>query len=136
MPFTVLLHHYGRFTSPPGRKFEGGLTACVNPVDFETFSVDQLKLILTNCLGYDEKSPTFFYIKKPNCSLDSGLVPLTDAIEDRESLLTYTRLQQNKLHVYVSRVALAELFVPNECTIKRAEKNMQDKPSCSKKLFE
>ena len=136
MTFKVLLHHYGRFTSPPGRKFEGGLIACVDPVEFETFSADQLKQILTNCLGYDENSPTFFYIQKPNCSLDSGLVPLAAAIEDRESLLAYIELQQNKMHVYVSRVELLELVVANTCNVNHTKKSTHDKPSCSKKLFD
>lgn len=64
MSFKVLLHHYGMFTSPSGRKFVGGLIACVDPVEFETFSAEQLKKILTNCLGYDERSTTFFLYKE------------------------------------------------------------------------
>ena len=72
MTFKVLLHHYGRFTSPPGRKFEGGLIACVDPVEFETFSADQLKFFLTNCLGYDENSPTFFIYKNQIVVLIQG----------------------------------------------------------------
>ncbi|GJT88612.1 hypothetical protein Tco_1070329 [Tanacetum coccineum] len=76
-------------TSPPGRKFVGGLVATVDPVELDSFSSDQMKLILTNCLGYNENSPTFVYMKKPNCSLDSGLVPLADAIQDSENILTH-----------------------------------------------
>lgn len=136
MTFKVLLHHYGRFTSPPGRKFEGGLIACVDPVEFKTFSAEQLIKNLTNCLGYDENSPTFFYIQKPSSHLDSGLVPLADAIEDRESLLAYIELQQNKMHVYVSRVELLELVVANTCNVNHTKKSTHHKPSCSKKLFD
>ena len=135
MTFKVLLHHYGMFTSPPGRTFVGGLIACVDPVDFETFSVDQLKKILTNCLGYDEKSNSYFYVKKPNCCLDSGLVSLDEVIEDLETMKAYTRLDQNKLHVYVSRVELFPLVVVNECNHEGTKKNIQDKPSCSRRLF-
>ncbi|GJV36801.1 transposase, MuDR, MULE transposase domain protein [Tanacetum coccineum] len=76
----VLLHHYGRFTSPPGRKFIDGMVATVDPVELDNFSTNQVKFILTNSLGYDENSSTFLYLKKPNCSLDSGVVPLADAI--------------------------------------------------------
>ncbi|GKA31642.1 putative reverse transcriptase domain-containing protein [Tanacetum coccineum] len=39
-----------------------------------------MKAILTKCLGYDENSATFLYMKKPNRSLDSGLVLLDYAI--------------------------------------------------------
>ncbi|GJY79189.1 hypothetical protein Tco_0484990 [Tanacetum coccineum] len=74
-----------------------------------------MKLILTNCLGYDENSPMFLYMKKPNCNLDSGLVPLVDAIQDSELILTYTQTYQNQLHVYVSRVELSPLVVADQC---------------------
>ncbi|GKB16031.1 hypothetical protein Tco_0849954 [Tanacetum coccineum] len=88
MTFKVLLHHYGRFTTPPGRRFVDGMVATIDPVELESFSTNQMKLILTNCLGYDENSATFLYIKKPSCSLDSGLIPLDDAIQDNELILT------------------------------------------------
>ncbi|GJS09000.1 hypothetical protein Tco_0365796 [Tanacetum coccineum] len=88
MTCKVLLHHYERFTSPPRRSFVGGLVATVDPVELERFSTNQVKRILTYSLGYDENSPTFLYLRKPNCSLDSGLVPLADALQDRNMLLT------------------------------------------------
>ncbi|GJX14742.1 transposase, MuDR, MULE transposase domain protein [Tanacetum coccineum] len=80
MTFKVLLHHYGRFTSSPGRNFIDGMVATIDPVELDNFSTNQVKFILTNSLGYDENSSTFLYLKKPNCSLDSGVVPLADAI--------------------------------------------------------
>ncbi|GJU49350.1 hypothetical protein Tco_1218905 [Tanacetum coccineum] len=92
MTFKVLLHHYGTFTTPPGRKFVGGIVATVDPVELDSFSIDQMKPILTNCLGYDENSPMFLYMKKPNCSFDSGLVPLADAIQDSEMILIEFKL--------------------------------------------
>ncbi|GJZ93456.1 hypothetical protein Tco_0665521 [Tanacetum coccineum] len=115
MTFKVLLHHYGRFTTLPGRRFVGEIVATVDLVELDSFSTNQMKLILTNCLGYDENSPTFLYMKKPNCSLDSGLVPLADAIQDSELILTYTQTHQNQLHVYVSRVELSPLVVADQC---------------------
>ncbi|GKD07965.1 hypothetical protein Tco_1187650 [Tanacetum coccineum] len=114
MTFKLLLHHYGRFTTPPGRRFVDGLVAIIDPVELESFSTSQMKLILTNCLGYDENSATFLYIKKPSCSLDSGLIPLDDAIQDNELILTYTQTQHNRLHVYVSRVKLSPLVVADQ----------------------
>ncbi|GJT58607.1 transposase, MuDR, MULE transposase domain protein [Tanacetum coccineum] len=80
-----------RFASPPGRKFVDGLVATVDPVELDSFSTNQVKLILTNSLGYDFNSPTFLYLKNPNCSL----IPLADAIQDSDMLLTYTKTYQN-----------------------------------------
>ena len=135
MTFKVLLHHYERFTTPPGRRFVGEIVATVDPVELDSFSTDQMKLILTNCLGYDENSPTFLYMKKPNSSLDSGLVSLTDAIQDRELILTYTQTHQNRLHVYVSRVELFPLVVADQGKDEGNQKKNQERPSCSRKLF-
>ncbi|GKC78943.1 hypothetical protein Tco_1129717 [Tanacetum coccineum] len=33
MTFKLLLHNYGRFTTPPGRKFVGGIVATIDPVE-------------------------------------------------------------------------------------------------------
>ncbi|GJS02884.1 hypothetical protein Tco_0319392 [Tanacetum coccineum] len=44
MTFKVLLHHYGRFTSPPERKFIDGLVATVDPVELDNFSTNQIDL--------------------------------------------------------------------------------------------
>ncbi|GJT93050.1 hypothetical protein Tco_1081895 [Tanacetum coccineum] len=41
MTCKVLLHHYGRFTSPPGRKFVGRMVAIVDPVELDNFSTNQ-----------------------------------------------------------------------------------------------
>nr|GEV04127.1 reverse transcriptase domain-containing protein [Tanacetum cinerariifolium] len=114
MTFKVQLHHYGRFTIPHGRRFVDGMVATTDPVELESFSTNQMKLILTNCLGYDENSVTFLYIKKPGCSLDSCLIPLDDAIQDNELILTYTQTQHNRLHVYISRVELSPLVADDQ----------------------
>ncbi|GJT46051.1 hypothetical protein Tco_0954766 [Tanacetum coccineum] len=134
MTCKVLLHHYGRFTSPPGRKFVGKMVATVDPVELDSFSTNQVKLILANSLGYDENSPTFFYLVKPNCSLDSGLVPLADAIQDHDMLLTYTQTHHNRLHVYASRVEISPLVVADQRKDERNKKENQEKPSFAGKL--
>ncbi|GJZ23231.1 hypothetical protein Tco_0560690 [Tanacetum coccineum] len=180
MTFKVLLHHYGRFTSPPGRKFVDGIVATVDPVELSNFSSNQMKAILTKCLGYDENSATFLYIKKSNRSLDSGLVlfddaiqdidsivsytqkllhvyvsrvelsplvvadqledgglvPLADALQDRNMLLMYAQSHQNRLHVYVSRVEISPLVVADQHKDEGGKKEKHRKPSCSKKLFD
>nr|GEV12702.1 hypothetical protein [Tanacetum cinerariifolium] len=132
MTCKVLLHHYGRFTSPPRRSFVCGLVATIDPVELERFSTNQVKRILTYSLGYDENSTTFLYLRKPNCSLDSGLVPLVDALQDRNMLLMYAQSYQNKLHVYVSRVEISPLVVAYQHKDKGNKKEKHGKPSCSK----
>ncbi|GJV67772.1 hypothetical protein Tco_1483281 [Tanacetum coccineum] len=129
MTCKVLLHHYGRFTSPPRRRFVGGLVATVDPVELEGFSTNQVKRILNYSLGYDENSPTFLYLRKPNCSLDSGLVPLADALQDLNMLLTYAQSHQNRLHVYVSRVEISPLVVADHHKDEENKKEKQGKPS-------
>ncbi|GKA79954.1 hypothetical protein Tco_0786550 [Tanacetum coccineum] len=129
MTCKVLLHHYGRFTSPPRRSFVGGLVATIDPVELERFSTNQVKRILTYSLGYDENSTTFLYLRKPNCSLDSGLVPLADALQDRNMLLMYAQSHQNKLHVYVSRVEISPLVVAYQHKDEGNKKEKHGKPS-------
>ncbi|GKD58181.1 transposase, MuDR, MULE transposase domain protein [Tanacetum coccineum] len=102
------------FTSPPERKFVDGLVATVDPIELDSISTNQVKLILTNSLGYDFNSKTFLYLRNPNCSLDSGLIPLASAIQDRDMLLTYAQTHQNRLHVYVSWVEISSLVVADQ----------------------
>nr|GEZ45888.1 transposase, MuDR [Tanacetum cinerariifolium] len=136
MTCKVLLHHYGRFSSPPRRSFVGGLIATVDPVELERFSTNQVKSILNYSLGYDENSPTFLYLRKPNYSLDFGLVPLADALQDLNMLLTYAQSQENRLHVYVSWVEMSPLVMAYNHKDEESKKEKQGKPSCSKKLFD
>ncbi|GJW05947.1 hypothetical protein Tco_1568370 [Tanacetum coccineum] len=129
MTCKLLLHHYGRFTSPPRRSFVSGLVGTVDPVELERFSTNQVKRILTYSLGYDENSPTFLYLRKANCSFDSGLVKMADALQDRNMLLTYAQSHQNRLHIYVSRVEISPLVVANQHKDEENKQEKQGKPS-------
>ncbi|GKA86517.1 hypothetical protein Tco_0808228 [Tanacetum coccineum] len=106
MTLKVLLHHYGRFTSPLGREFVGEMVATVDPIELD---------ILFN---------------------RSSLVPLADAIQERGMILTYTQSHQNRLHVYVSRVEQSSLVVAEQRKDETNKTENQGKPSCAKKLFE
>ncbi|GJT05108.1 hypothetical protein Tco_0839570 [Tanacetum coccineum] len=55
-----------------------------------------------------------------------GLVPLANAIQDSESILTYTQIYRNQLHVYVSRVELSPLVVADEYKDEGNKKEKQD----------
>ncbi|GJS63870.1 transposase, MuDR, MULE transposase domain protein [Tanacetum coccineum] len=120
----------------PGRPKNTNRIKSQDPVELERFSTNQVKRILNYSLGYDENSPTFLYLRKPNCSLDSGLVPLADALQDLNMLLTYAQSHQNRLHVYVSRVEISPLVVAYHHKDEDNKKEKQGKPSCSKKLFD
>ncbi|GJW18964.1 RNA-directed DNA polymerase, eukaryota, reverse transcriptase zinc-binding domain protein [Tanacetum coccineum] len=63
-----------------------------------------------------------------------GLVPLVDAIQERDMILMYTH--HNRLHVYVSRVELSPLVVAEQHSDETNKNENQGKPSCAKKLFD
>ncbi|GJZ37558.1 F-box domain containing protein [Tanacetum coccineum] len=75
------------------------------------------------------------------CSVDDNLalspvclVPLVDAIQERDTILMYTH--HNRLHVYVSRVELSPLVVAEQHSDETNKNENQGKPSCAKKLFD
>ncbi|GKA86555.1 transposase, MuDR, MULE transposase domain protein [Tanacetum coccineum] len=113
----------------PGRPKNTNRIKSQDPVELERFSTNQVKRILTYSLGYDENSPTFLYLRKPNCSLDSGLVPLADALQDRNMLLTYAQSHQNRLHVVAGKIQLfvshhqidlSTVLIPNDGSLEEA----------------
>ncbi|GJT17616.1 hypothetical protein Tco_0876322 [Tanacetum coccineum] len=63
-----------------------------------------------------------------------GLVPLANAIQERDMILMYTH--HNRLHVYVSRAELSPLVVAEQHKDEKNKTENQEKPSCSKKLFD
>ncbi|GJX72668.1 hypothetical protein Tco_0309839 [Tanacetum coccineum] len=86
-----------------------------------------MKAILTKCLGYDENSPTFLYMKKSNRSLDSGLninVPKMDfeeivsylkrKITRRFTHLYYALPPNNRIH------DLSTELIPNDGSLEEA----------------
>ncbi|GKB50898.1 transposase, MuDR, MULE transposase domain protein [Tanacetum coccineum] len=64
----------------------------------------------------------------------AGLVPLDDAIQERDMILMYT--DHNRLHVYVSRVELSPLVLEGKQKDETKKMKNQGKPSCAKKLFD
>ncbi|GJU49011.1 phospholipase-like protein [Tanacetum coccineum] len=59
----------------------------------------------------------------------AGLVPLADALQDRNMLLTYAQSHQNRLHVYVSRVEISPLVVADHHKDEGSKKEKHGKPS-------
>ncbi|GKA87626.1 hypothetical protein Tco_0809390 [Tanacetum coccineum] len=59
----------------------------------------------------------------------AGLVPLADALQDRNMLLTYAQSHQNRLHVYVSRVEISPLVVADQHKDEGKKKEKHGKPS-------
>ncbi|GJT80741.1 transposase, MuDR, MULE transposase domain protein [Tanacetum coccineum] len=68
-----------------------------------------------------------------NTNGSNSLVPLVDAIQERDTILMYTH--HNRLHVYVSRVELSPLIVEEQHSDETNKNENQGKPSCAKKLF-
>nr|GEZ42787.1 zinc finger, SWIM-type [Tanacetum cinerariifolium] len=70
------LHHGGKFTPSPKRRYVGGKLNYVDNIDMDLFNVDELHMFVKD-LGYDPKQLMFYQYKLPDKSLDYGLRPLS-----------------------------------------------------------
>ena len=70
---------------------------------------------LVNELGYDEKTPKFFYLQKPNTSLDDGLLTLVTDTDIRCDMFPCITLEEKLINIYVTRFE----FIPTEIKTKR-----------------
>ncbi|GKA10183.1 hypothetical protein Tco_0689616 [Tanacetum coccineum] len=98
---------------PPQKKFRwcaGSTTFTADPVELERFQQIKMKRILTYSLVM-MKTPNFLYLRKnQNVVFGFSLVPLADALQDRNMLLTYAQSYQNRLHVNPENVRLNVLM--------------------------
>ncbi|GKC84172.1 hypothetical protein Tco_1139889 [Tanacetum coccineum] len=69
-----------------------------------------------------------------NTNGSNSLVPFADAIQEQDMILMYTH--HKRLHVYVYRVELSPLVVAEQHKDETNKTENQEKPSCSKKLFD
>ncbi|GKD03639.1 hypothetical protein Tco_1178613 [Tanacetum coccineum] len=74
--FSIKLHHDGKFTPSPKRRYVGGKLNYVDKIDMDPFNVDELHMFVKD-LGYDPKQLMFYHYKLPDKSLDYGLRPLS-----------------------------------------------------------
>nr|GEU76769.1 asparagine--tRNA ligase, cytoplasmic 1-like [Tanacetum cinerariifolium] len=74
--FSIELHHDGKFTPSPKRRYVGGKLNYVDKIDMDLFKVDELHMFVKD-LRYDPKQLMFYYNKLPDKSLDYGLRPLS-----------------------------------------------------------
>ncbi|GJV92484.1 RNA-directed DNA polymerase, eukaryota [Tanacetum coccineum] len=74
--FSIKLHHGGKFTPSPKRRYVGGKLHYVDNIDMNLFNVDELHMFVKD-LGYDPKQLMFYHYKLPDKSLDYGLRPLS-----------------------------------------------------------
>ncbi|GKD57025.1 transposase, MuDR, MULE transposase domain protein [Tanacetum coccineum] len=58
--------------------------------------------------------PLFYNPHQQYDNTFQGLIPLPNAIQDRDMLLTYTQTHQNRLHMYVSRVEISPLVMVDQ----------------------
>jgi len=75
--FTITLHHGGRFTNAPGRRYVGGKIDNVDLIDIDKFSVHEVDLMMgmLNYIGGKER--IFYHFLIPNTNLDVGLHDLS-----------------------------------------------------------
>ncbi|XP_058215649.1 uncharacterized protein LOC131326787 [Rhododendron vialii] len=71
--FSIEVHHGGAFTLKPRKVYSGGKIDTVNGLNSDYLSMLELDGLVQQ-LGYAPN--VLFYNKKPNCSLDNGLVPI------------------------------------------------------------
>ncbi|GJV28834.1 hypothetical protein Tco_1385282 [Tanacetum coccineum] len=85
--FTLKIHHSGRFTRPPGRRYRLAEISYVDLIDYHLFSIEEYVAMLDElCLG--DGRLLFSHFKIPCTSLDDRLVPLMED-EDVVKLLEY-----------------------------------------------
>ena len=113
--FSIRLYHYGTFSNKFGSvTFDEGVYAYVDFMNINTFCMDELHQ-LVNELGYDEKTPKFFYLQKPNTSLDDGLLPLVTDTDIRCDMFPCLTLEEKLINIYVTRFE----FIPTKIKTKR-----------------
>lgn len=71
--FSIEVHHGGAFTLKPRKVYSGGKIDTVNGLNSDYLSMLELDGLVEQ-LGYAPN--VLLYCKKPNCSLDNGLVPI------------------------------------------------------------
>ncbi|GJX38187.1 hypothetical protein Tco_0251490 [Tanacetum coccineum] len=131
MTFKVLLHHYGRFTTLPGRRFVDGMVATIDPVELESFSTNQMKLILTNSMalkGYGfsyltrnipKRFTTLYYMLPSNHTL-SGLKAIKN---DYDTNVMYDIAKvAGKLQIYAAHhpIDLSTVLIPNDGSLEKS----------------
>ncbi|GJY29552.1 hypothetical protein Tco_0405319 [Tanacetum coccineum] len=82
--YTMKIHHGGRFTNPPGKKYVDGEVAFVDSIDIDQCKIDILDTIMYQSLDYEEKM--FYHYKIPLKGLDIGLRLLASDTEINEML--------------------------------------------------
>ena len=81
--FTIILHHSGRLTSPPGRKYVAGKIDHVDLIDIDQFSIHEVGLMM-DCLGYNGTQAMYYMYLYPGKNLDNGLEDLSSDQDCRE----------------------------------------------------
>ncbi|GKC27600.1 retrotransposon protein [Tanacetum coccineum] len=105
---TLKIHHNGRFTRPPGRRYHLGEISYVDLIDCHLFSNEEYVAMLDG-LGLGDGRLLFSHFKTPCTSLDDRLVPLM-ADEDVVKLLEYVP-RFREVDVYVEEDVLVVVLI-------------------------
>ncbi|PWA37725.1 hypothetical protein CTI12_AA580980 [Artemisia annua] len=99
------VHHGGRFTNMPNRKYISGKVQFVDIVDSELFDVEVINNIV-KMLKYDPKQIMYYQFKLPRKSLDWGL----RALASDDDIVNMIK--------YVGKHKVIEVFIEhNETTV-------------------
>ncbi|KAJ9541248.1 hypothetical protein OSB04_027754 [Centaurea solstitialis] len=104
------IHHGGRFTKFPDRRYERGKVHIVDLVDTEKFSVHELEEMMKE-LGYKSPRPTYYHFVVPGKDLDYGLHALGSDMDVIEMLKFVGKCKVFEIYTehWVSRVNTYDL---------------------------
>ena len=80
-----MIHHGGRFTEPPKRKYVEGEVTYVDLIDIKQCKIDMLDTVMYQCLGSEER--LFYHYKLLMKSLDCGLRSLVSDSDISEKII-------------------------------------------------
>ncbi|GJX51730.1 hypothetical protein Tco_0278575 [Tanacetum coccineum] len=124
--FTIVLHHEGRFSGFPIRKYLHGKIHEVDFLNIDDFSREDMYNIMkkisdaTGVVENIESNDYFCYFQKPNCDLNVGLQQLWTE-EDYMDLYMYIGHGKTQfLHIYIVKEEINE-----ECEACRASSSAE-----------
>lgn len=93
----MMIHHGGRFTEPPKRKYVEGEVTFVDLIDIDQCKIDMLDTVMFQCLGSEER--LFYHYELHMKTLDSGLRSLVSD-SDISDMMKYVH-KHRIIYVYV-----------------------------------
>ena len=97
--FSMALHFADRFSSFPGREYVGGEKVIIDWLNFQSFTIKQLKLVVVQYGNHDPNVQVYFFYKKPGGDLDFDLFPISS--EEQVNTMVRVAKKTRFIEVYV-----------------------------------